>query len=302
MNIKVTVGVCVRDAASTIREAIESILVQDYPHKLIEVIFVDDGSKDKTISIIKEYASKMDMEVKIFHHKWRGLGYSRNIIVKNSSGKYIVWVDGDMILPKDHIRKQVEFMEKNPKVAIAKARYGIYDDNNLVALLEDAGFIAVDLKYGGESDRSRALGTGGTIYRVKALKDVGGFDDNITGVGEDMDVEYRIRDAGWQLYRATSAFFYERRRRRWKDLWDEGFWHGCGGYSIFCKNRKAVTLYKMTPLAGFFAGVWYSTIAYRALRRKIIFLLPIQYTLKRIAWCLGFIKEQIRSYRSKREK
>ncbi|MEM5867131.1 MAG: glycosyltransferase [Candidatus Aenigmatarchaeota archaeon] len=44
---------------------------------------------------------------------------SINVVVKNASGKYIIWVDCDMILPKDHVQKQVEFMEQNPKVGIA---------------------------------------------------------------------------------------------------------------------------------------------------------------------------------------
>ena len=37
---------------------------QDHPHKLMEVIFVDDGSEDNTFFIIEEYSPKMDMKVK----------------------------------------------------------------------------------------------------------------------------------------------------------------------------------------------------------------------------------------------
>jgi len=288
----VTIGVCVRNSSFTIREAIDSIINQDFPHELMEVIFVDDGSEDETLSIINNYTSKMDMHAKVFHHEWKGLGPSRNVIVNNANGKYIVWVDGDMILPEDHIRKQVEFMEESPTIGIAKARYGNCPEENLVGKLENVGFQAVDWKYCGKVT-SRSLGTGGSICRVEAIRQVGGFDDRITGVGEDADIEYRIRNVGWLLYRATPALFYERRRKTWKDIWNEGFWHGYGGHYIFRKDKGIFAIYKMIPLAGFLAGVWYSIIAYKITRRKMVFLLPLQYTFKRTAWCFGFVKGQI---------
>jgi len=295
MKPTVTIGICVRNCEAFVKDAIESVLDQDFSHELMEVIFVDDGSEDDTLSVILDSISRMDMKTKAFHSEWKGLGPARNVVVDNACGDYIVWVDGDMILPRDHVRKQVEFMQQNPNVGIAKARHGNWPGENLVGFLENIAFQAVDFKYRGKVV-SRALGTGGSIYRVEAIRQVGGFDSHITGVGEDADAEHRIRKAGWLLYRATSALFYERRRKTWKALWGEGFWHGYGGHYILRKNSGVLALYKMTPLAGFLAGVWYSIIAYKIMRRKIVFLLPLQYAFKRLAWCFGFAKGQIDEY------
>jgi len=262
---------------------------QDFPHELIEVVFVDDGSVDDTLSIITGYLTRMDMKVKVFHHEWMGLGPSRNVVVDNANGSYIIWVDGDMMLPKDHVRKQVEFIDQNPRIGIAKAKYGILDEENLVGFLENIGYVAVDHMYGGRPT-SRTLGTGGAIYRVDAVRQIGGFDPSIRGVGEDMDAEARMRRAGWFLFLGSPGVFYERRRKSLRSLWNEGFWHGYGGELILRKNRGAYTLLKMTPLAGLVGGAWYSAAAYRAVGKKIVFLLPFQNAFKRIAWCLGFIK------------
>jgi len=294
----VTIGVCVRNTATTIREAINSIINQDFPHELMEVIFVDDGSEDETLSIINSYAPKMDMRVKVFHHEWKGLGSSRNVVVNNANGNYIVWVDGDMILPEDHVRKQVEFMEQNSKVGIAKARYGVSTEENLFDFLENVAYVAVDFMYGGKST-SRTLGTGGSVYRVEAIHQVGGFDARLSGVGEDMDVETRIRKAGWLLFLGSPAVFYERRRKSLRSVWREGFWHGFGGYSVFRKNNVVLALYKMVPLAGLVAGIWYSIPAYKVTHQKKVFLLPIEHAFKRMAWFCGFLKAQIGHVRCK---
>ena len=290
----VTIGVCVRNCESTLKQAIQSVIDQDYPHEFMEVIFVDDGSEDRTLSVIQHYVERMDMLTEVYSDEWKGLGPARNVVVDNATGDYILWVDGDMILPEDHVRKQVEFMEKNRRVGIAKGRYGNLSGGGLVGFLENAAFQAVDSKFPGKVT-SRVLGTGGSIYRAEAIRQVGGFDNEMTGVGEDADAEHRVKNGGWLLYRATPAVFYERRRETWKALWNENFWHGCGAYDLYQKSSDTVDLLKMSPLGGFVAGVWYSIIAYKSIFKKRVFLLPIEYTFKRTAWFFGFVSSQTKS-------
>lgn len=282
-----TIGICVKNAEKTIEETIQSILKQDFPHQLMEVIIVDDGSEDNTSILIEKCISKMNMYTCYIRQKWKGLGPSRNLIIRKARGKYILWVDGDMTLAADYVRKLVDFMNENPEVGIAKGRYGIPKKGKLLSFLENASFVAVD-QICGLKPTVKPIGTGGSIYRVKALKDVDGFDESIRGVGEDFDVEQRIRDVGWLTCRGVNTFFYEKFRDSWKMLWKEYEWHGRGGYLLFKKKRLA--LYFMTPVAGFFAGAYYSKFAYKVTRRKSVFLLPIQHSFKRLAWCIGFIK------------
>lgn len=284
----VTIGVCVKNSASTLREAIESIVNQDFPHELMEIIFVDDGSQDNTLSIIQECLSTIDIAAKVFSTSWHGLGAARNLVLENAKGEYIVWVDGDMILPKDHVKKQVEFMEKHPEVGIGKAKYEMLVKENTVAALENIPFIIQDSK-DERTINSKLPGTGGSIYRVEAIRQVGGFDSEMKGVGEDQDVAYRIRAAGWVL-RRSSAFFYEKRVQSWKDLWDKYLWYGYGDYHLYRKNRNIFSLYKMVPIAGFVAGVLHTFDAYRLTRRKCVFLLSFHFAFKMTAWCLGFAK------------
>ena len=61
-----------------------------FPLELVDLIFVDDGSGDEMLSIIKSYILKTDMPVKVLHHDWKGLGSSRNVVASNASEKYII--------------------------------------------------------------------------------------------------------------------------------------------------------------------------------------------------------------------
>jgi glycosyltransferase involved in cell wall biosynthesis len=257
----------------------------------MEVIFVDDGSGDETLSIIEGYVPRMDMKVKVFHHEWKGLGASRNVVVDNASGDYIIWVDGDMIMPMDHVRKQVEFMDKNPKVGIAKARYGFITSNSVVATLENIPFILYYCSKNSSLD-SKLPGTGGSIYRVEAVKEADGFDNCLKAVGEDQDIAYRIMSAGW-LIKVSDAFFFEREEESWNSLWKKYIWYGYGNYFLHKKNKRIFRIYKMIPPIAFLAGLLCSFSAFRLTSRKIVFLLPLHFVFKSTGWCWGFIKARL---------
>ena len=80
----VTVGLCVRNCEATVGEAIESVLDQNFSHELMEIIVVDDGSEDKTLSVVSDILSKSDLSVEVFHSEWMGLGPARNTVVDNA--------------------------------------------------------------------------------------------------------------------------------------------------------------------------------------------------------------------------
>ena len=292
MKPKVTVGVCVRNCEDFVKDAIDSIINQDFPHELMELIVVDGYSEDNTLSIIKDNVKNTEIEYKIFYEN-KGLGHARQTAVDNASGGYIVWVDGDMILATDFVRKQVEFMERNPDVGIAKGKYSLTPGANWIATLEiysRAASKMVDFNYKVKT-RSKAMGTSGCIYRVKAIRQVGGFDENIRGYGEDLDAECRVRTAGWLLCTTDVRFQdYERRGLTWKNLWNRYLKRGYDTHHFLDKNKGMIALYKMLPPAAFLAGLLHALTVYKLTRQKVAFLLPLQSTFKMTAWWLGFIR------------
>lgn len=294
----ITIGMCVRNCEKVIDNAINSIMIQDFPHNSMELIFVDDGSTDKTLAILQDYVSRIDIRTLLLHTEWRGLGPARQLIVRNANGKYILWVDGDEALSTNYVRKQVDFMENNPRVAVTGGIMSIDDATNMLINLELVRFNIDHLLF--EKPRSflwktvKLPGTGGSTFRMDALQEVKGFDESIRGSGEDMDIVKRIELAGWSI-KLNEAVFYEKKGEMMtlSDLWSKYFWYGFGSYGSYLRNRATFLLPRMTPLAGFLTGFFYSVLAYKLMRKKIYFLLPFLFFFKMTAWCLGFAKSQI---------
>lgn len=88
-----------------LHECIDSILNQTY--SLFELIVIDDGSTDSSAAIIKEYAQK-DNRIKAFYQKNAGVSYTRNMGMQKATGKYIIFVDADDVLPLDSLEKRVK--------------------------------------------------------------------------------------------------------------------------------------------------------------------------------------------------
>ncbi|MDQ3072975.1 MAG: glycosyltransferase family 2 protein, partial [Bacteroidota bacterium] len=110
----VTVLTSVYNGEEYLREAIESILNQSFTD--YEFLIVNDGSTDKTAEILAGY---FDPRIRIIHNnKNKGLSFSLNSGLEASFGVYVARQDADDISLRDRLRKQVDFMEKNPQIHV----------------------------------------------------------------------------------------------------------------------------------------------------------------------------------------
>lgn len=287
----ITIGICVKNAETTIGDTIDSILEQDFPSEPIEIIFVDDGSNDKTLSILIKYVNNIKINSKIFHHEWKGLGPSRNIVINNAEGDYILWVDGDMILmSKDYIRKHIDFMKNNPRIGIVKGKWNLTPSSNWISTLEMYARYTNNLEKDYDNT-TKSLGTGGATYRVAAINQVKGFDEKIRGYGEDQDIENRIRKVGWLFAFLTDVKFkdYERKDITWNDLWIKYCKRGYDTHYLMKINKNYIKLSRMTPPVYIFTSIYLSVIMYKITHDKLALLLPINFTFKIMAFWFGLL-------------
>lgn len=115
-DIGVSVIMPAYNSEKTIGSAIESVLLQN--HKKLELIVVNDCSKDETEKIVLSYADK-DPRVRLISNPVNcGVSMTRNNGVKNAQYDYIALLDSDDCWAENKLTLQLEAMQKHPSCAI----------------------------------------------------------------------------------------------------------------------------------------------------------------------------------------
>ena len=97
---KVSIIIPAYNVGHTLSTCLETVISQTF--KDIEIIVVDDGSKDDTKKIIKEYAA-LDSRIVPIHQENRGVSSARNVALSVASGEYIIFIDSDDSVTNEYV-------------------------------------------------------------------------------------------------------------------------------------------------------------------------------------------------------
>lgn len=128
MNVtpKISVVISTYNAQNYISECLDATINQTYTN--LEVIIVDDGSEDDTLSILQSYAAK-DSRIKLFRHSNKGVSTTRNKGIQNATGEYIVFFDADDYPEPDLIEAYVNAINEWSEKKVALIGTGMFFDN-----------------------------------------------------------------------------------------------------------------------------------------------------------------------------
>lgn len=117
------------NAEKYIQPCLESIYEQNLEEDLFEIILINDGSTDNTLSIAETF-SKPYSNINIINQKNQGLSITRNNGMMNAKGKYILFVDSDDLLIKDSIKTMLNIAIDN-SLDILMAKVATIDDKDV---------------------------------------------------------------------------------------------------------------------------------------------------------------------------
>lgn len=106
---KVSVIVPAYNAEKYLEACLDSICEQTYP--VLEILVVDDGSKDLTASIIRSRAEQ-DARIIPYYNENHGVSYSRNFGLEHCTGEYVTFVDADDLVAPDFIAQMIHDLEE----------------------------------------------------------------------------------------------------------------------------------------------------------------------------------------------
>ena len=196
-----------------IAETLDSILGSTYSN--IEVIVVDDGSKDATISIVENYA-KRDNRVSLLTQANAGPSRARNNAIEHSRGEYILPVDADDIISPTFIASAVDAIEKDDSIKVVSCRCEFFGLRSGEWALPD--FTLKDLALD-----NRVCAT--SLYRRADWEEAGGYSETIIA-REDWAFWIAMLKDGGKVHRLPEVGLYYRVRaasKRFQDRKLKGF-------------------------------------------------------------------------------
>lgn len=129
----VTIGIPIYNAEPYLEDAIKSILVQSYHNW--ELILVDDGSKDNSLRIAKQY-EQQDTRIRVISDGInKKLPARLNQIICEARGDYIARMDADDMMHSERIAKQLNFLQCNPQFdLVSTSLISIKNNNEIIGI------------------------------------------------------------------------------------------------------------------------------------------------------------------------
>ena len=216
---QISIIVCTYQRPANLQRVLASIAGQQGADGQFEVVVADDGSTDETPRIVEQFRKSVRFPVHFTTHPHGGFcpGRARNEGVAASRGEYVLLLDGDCLLPRDHVRMQLAKrrpgvvrvgdsirLAPGPSASVSEefAAHG-----RLARLASIPELARIQLRAAKSTfynlrnhpDRPRLIANNVALWK-EDYERVNGFDQSYVGWGaEDDDFGFRLRRAGLQL-------------------------------------------------------------------------------------------------------
>lgn len=261
MNYRITVIVGIYNCAATLVEALDSLMSQTY--KGFKVVLCDDGSKDNTLEVAREYALRCDNIQVITNEHNMGLNYTLNHCLEYADTEYVARMDGDDISLPDRFRQEIEFLDTHPDFAVVSSPMIYFDESGDFRQGE-----AVEYPTKKDFLRGTPFCHAASMIRTSVIKKVGGYsvEDRLLRV-EDYHLWMKVYAAGYKGYNLQEPLYKMRDdrnallRRNWRNRRNEMYVRHIGFKMLGLPWYTQI--YALRPLIAHIVPSWFYKLYHR---------------------------------------
>lgn len=247
----VSVLVAAYNEEKVIARTIDSILGSTYPR--LEIIVIDDGSKDQTARQVREHFGSLS-QLRLIVQPNGGKAAALNTGLEHARGEIIVGFDADTQVAPDAIALLVRHFD-DARVGAVAGNVKVGNRINLLTRWQAIEYITsqnLDRRAYGMLNALTVVPGAIGAWRASAVRAVGGYRTDT--LAEDMDLTWRLRRAGWILTSESSALAFTEAPDTLRALFKQRFRWTYGTLQCLCKHRGALGRY------GFFGALALPTL------------------------------------------
>ncbi|MFC1511133.1 glycosyltransferase [Candidatus Margulisiibacteriota bacterium] len=301
----ISVVVLTYNEEKNIKDCLESVLKQEQADGNWEILVVDGNSNDKTLEIIKNL-QKISDRIRLVANDKKQIAAGRNLGIRASRYPFIAFTDADCVVPKDWLKKLAAEYQRLSLVDQSIAGVGggnVPFDNGsrfgqaLGVYLDSflGSFNSVQGRNFTEVKKVASLACLNVLYKKNSLIECDSFDEKLGNIGEDADLNLRLRKKGYNLFFIPNLAVAHKLRPTLSGWLRNMALYGQGRAIVSCKHKDYFRLFFVLPFLfvlgmlmlplGFLHPIFFISLLYFpaiflyasivALKRNKISLLPV---------------------------
>ncbi|MBI2655795.1 glycosyltransferase family 2 protein [Candidatus Woesearchaeota archaeon] len=240
----VSIVVPAYNEGKNIISTLASLVQLDYPKGKLEIIVVNDGSRDNTKNTVKDFIAKnRTFDIKLIDKKNEGKGAALNDGLRIAKGEFFVCLDADSVASKDSLKKILpHFTSRN--IAVVLPMLKVSKPKNIWQKVQWLEYL-VNMFYKKLMSRLDCVHVSPgpfSVYRKEVLDRIGGFDEN--NLTEDLEITLRIQSRNYRIVQLLDAEIFTSAPKTFRELyrqrnrWFKGAVLNALKYKYMMFNRK----------------------------------------------------------------
>ncbi len=271
---------------NTIIKTLKSVVNLDYPKNKLQIIVINDGSKDKTESKVKDFIKKhLESNIKLISQVNKGKGAALNTALKTLKCKYFATLDADSTVATTTLKRMIPYFA-DKEVASVLPLMKIKNPQTILQRVQRYEYI-INMFYkhlNGKLDSVHVTPGPFSMYKYEVIKKLGYYDEN--NLTEDLEIAIRLQKHHYKIIQTNDAEVYTECPKDLKSLyWQRNRWYKGGIFNSI--NYKKLWFNKEY---GDFGFIRMPTIFLSGILSVIVLFIFIYELIKSLVQSFAYLK------------